>query len=96
MYLVILTALGVLAFSSINVADQNAYNSSSKSDQEARMEKYNEYTTPYENHKVLDTLVGDWDYKLKWWKSPDTEAGESDGTSKIKWIMGGRFIKNKA
>ncbi len=59
------------------------------------MNKWMEYATPNENHKVLDALVGEWDYALKWWKAPGIKPEQSTGTSKIKWIMDGRFIKHK-
>ncbi|NIT13374.1 MAG: DUF1579 domain-containing protein [Candidatus Dadabacteria bacterium] len=62
---------------------------------EEMMKKWMEYATPNENHKVLDALVGEWDYALKWWQAPGTEPEQSTGTSKIKWIMDGRFIKHK-
>jgi len=65
-------------------------------DLETMMEKYKEFATPNENHKVLDTLVGNWDHTVKWWMSPDSEPALSNGTSEIKWIMGGRFIKHTA
>ena len=64
-------------------------------DHDAMMEKWKEYSTPNENHKVLDTLVGDWVYTIKWWMSPDAKPEESKGTSEIEWIMGGRFIEQE-
>jgi hypothetical protein len=65
----------------------------SEHDHDAMMEKYKEFSTPNENHKVLDTLIGNWDYTIKWWMSPDAKPEESAGTSNIKSIMGGRFIE---
>ena len=60
---------------------------------EAMMAKMKEYSTPNENHKVLDQLVGSWTYSLKWWMSPDAKAEESTGSSEVKWILNGRFIE---
>lgn len=57
------------------------------------MEKWKEFATPNENHKVLDTLVGSWDHTVKWWMSPGGNPEESKGTSEIKWIMGGRYLQ---
>jgi len=100
LFLVILTVFGSL---SIVVASQAGDESKEKQesvkqkasehDHDAMMEKWKEFSTPNENHKVLDTLVGDWDYTIKWWMSPDAKPEESKGTSGIEWIMGGRFIE---
>jgi hypothetical protein len=57
------------------------------------MEKWKEYATPNENHKVLDAFVGNWDYTVKWWSSPNSQPEISRGTSEVKWIMGGRFLE---
>jgi hypothetical protein len=58
------------------------------------MEKWKEFSTPNENHQVLGTLVGNWNYTIKWWMSPDAKPEESKGASEIEWIMGGRFIEH--
>lgn len=63
---------------------------------EETMKKWMEYATPNENHKVLDGLVGKWDYKLKWWQAPGAKPEKSTGRSKIKWTMDGRFLRHKA
>ncbi len=63
-------------------------------DHDAMMEKWKEFATPNENHKVLDILVGNWEQTVKWWMSPDAKPESSTGTSEIKWIMGGRFIES--
>ena len=59
----------------------------------AMMEKMKEYSTPNENHKVLQALAGNWDYKLSMWMSPDAKPEESSGTSSNEWIMDGRFLQ---
>lgn len=63
---------------------------------DAMMEKWKEFATPGENHKLLDPLVGNWDYIVKWWMTPDAKPEESRGTSEVKWIMGGRFLEQTA
>ena len=92
--LVVLTVFGSL---SIVIAAQAGAESkekqASRHDHDAMMEKYKEFSTPNENHKVLETLVGGWDYSIKWWMSPDAKPEASAGTSEIKSIMGGRFIE---
>ena len=46
-----------------------------------------------ENHKLLSSLDGNWDYKIKFWMNPDPNAKpqESTGTATRKSIMGGRY-----
>ena len=64
--------------------------------QEAMMAKWKEFATPGDNHKVLDALVGNWNHIVKWWMSADGEPEESTGNSKLRWIMGGRFLQQTA
>jgi len=59
------------------------------------MAKWQEYATPGEGHKVMDQLVGNWDYSLKYWTSPDAPPEESTGTNDVKWILGNRFLEMK-
>lgn len=60
---------------------------------EATMAKMKEYSTPNENHALLQSLAGIWEYTMKWWMSPDAPPEVSSGTNKIVSILGGRFIK---
>jgi Protein of unknown function (DUF1579) len=47
-----------------------------------------------ENHKLLSSLDGNWDYTIKLWMNPDPNAKpqESKGTATRKSIMGGRYV----
>jgi len=47
-----------------------------------------------ENHKLLSSLDGNWDYSIKFWMNPDPNAKpqESKGTATRKSIMGGRYV----
>src|SRR5438105_4789045 len=47
-----------------------------------------------ENHKLLSSLDGDWDYTIKFWMNPNPSAPpqESKGTAIRKSIMGGRYV----
>ena len=48
---------------------------------------------PSEHHKHLDYFVGKWSTKSKTWMGgPGSTPMESDGTSEIKWVLGGRYI----
>ncbi|MGB2692744.1 MAG: DUF1579 domain-containing protein [Thermodesulfobacteriota bacterium] len=74
---------------------------SSKADQKEDMEKmkaeymakWQEYSKPGVGHKVMDKLVGNWDYSLKYWSAPHTPPEESTGTNDVKWILGDRFLE---
>jgi len=47
-----------------------------------------------ENHKLLASLDGNWDYTIKFWMNPDPNAKpqESKGTASRKSVMGGRYV----
>lgn len=47
-----------------------------------------------ENHKLLSSLNGDWEYTLRLWMNPDPNAKpqESKGTATRKSIMDGRYF----
>lgn len=74
---------------------------SSQADQQADMEKmkaeymakWEAYATPGEGHKVMEQLVGNWVYDLKYWSAPNTPPEESKGTNDVKWILGNRFLE---
>ena len=57
------------------------------------MKKWMEYATPGEHHKKLDYFVGEWDYTIKWWMSPDSKPESATGTTKNIWLLDGRFLK---
>jgi hypothetical protein len=60
---------------------------------EEMMAKMKEFTTPGENHKVLDYFKGDWDYSMKFWMDPNSAPEETTGTAEYKWILDGRFVQ---
>jgi hypothetical protein len=101
-FLVIFAVFGSIAMVATGKAGEGAKEksesvkqNSSGHDHDAMMEKWKEYSTPNENHKVLGALVGDWDYTIKWWMSPEAKPEVSKGTSEVEWIMGGRFIQHE-
>lgn len=53
------------------------------------------YSTPGEGHKALAPLAGNWKYTAKFWMKPTEKPEESKGTSKTKWVMGGRFLQQE-
>jgi len=62
-------------------------------EQEAMMAKWKEYSTPGDDHAVLNALVGNWSYTMKHWMKAGAPAEESTGNSESAWIMGGRYVE---
>jgi hypothetical protein len=60
---------------------------------EEDMTRMKEYTTPNENHQLLEHLAGNWTTAAKFWMDPKAEPETSNGTSSAKMIMGGRFLE---
>jgi len=58
------------------------------------MNQMTELSKLNENHKLLTSLDGTWNYTIKFWMNPDPNAKpqESKGTAVRKSIMGGRYI----
>jgi hypothetical protein len=61
---------------------------------EAQMQQMMELSKLNENHKILSSLDGNWDYTLKFWMNPDPKAPpqESAGTATRKTVMDGRYV----
>jgi len=89
---VFIFALVFATFSAVGKAEEKA----SDQKHDATTAKWKEYAAPSDNHKLLDSFVGRWNYTVKWWMSPDAKPEESKGTSKATSIMGGRFLKQSA
>ncbi len=62
-------------------------------EEQEMMKKFQEFSTPGENHHVLDPLIGKWDFSIKSWMSADAPPEESTGTSEIAWDLDGHFVK---
>jgi hypothetical protein len=88
----LIVTLGLLAFV-VCAAAASAEEPMMPGMDEAMMTKMKEYSTPGENHEVLNYFIGDWDYTMKWWMAPQTPPQESSGTGEIESIMDGRFIE---
>ena len=89
---VLIFAFVFITFAAVGKAEEKA----SDQNHDAVMAKWKEYATPNENHKILDSFVGNWNYTVKWWMSPGAKPEVSKGTSDVKWIIGGRFLKQSA
>ncbi len=66
----------------------------SAADMQKMMQQMAEMSKLNENHKLLSSLDGDWDYTIKFWMNPDPKAPpqESTGTAVRKTIMDGRYV----
>ena len=69
-----------------------AQDAGGKPDEKQMMADMMAMAQPGENHKILQEKAGTWNYKVKWWMSPDAPPMESTGTTKIKTVMDGRYI----
>jgi len=60
--------------------------------QQEMMAAYLELAKPGEEHKLLESLVGNWNLEGKMWMQPGTEPMTFKGESVNKMILGGRFL----
>lgn len=56
------------------------------------MEQCAKAATPGPQHKQLAALAGAWDVTSKFWMDPNAPASESKGISKVKTVLGGRWV----
>jgi hypothetical protein len=64
-------------------------------DMEEMMEKYRKLGTPGEPHRVLASMTGSWNARVKSWSEPDKPPMESSGTCEQKMVLGGRFLQQE-
>ncbi len=62
-------------------------------DTAAMMAAFEKAATPGENHKFLQAFVGTWSVTMKAFMEPGKPPVESTGTSEVKLILGGRYMK---
>lgn len=73
--------------------DKKAKPEAAAPDADAMMKKWMEVATPGPQHKALESSVGEWEVASKWWMAPDAPPTESKGVSKVRSILGGRFMQ---
>ncbi len=56
------------------------------------MARWAEMSTPTENHKALNGMIGTWSAATKWWAAPGTEPMVSTGSCTNSWVLGGRWV----
>src|SRR5262249_54980358 len=64
-------------------------------EQAAKMAEMQKLTSPGENHKRLDKMVGNWTHTIKRWMKPGDQPTSTTGTDEIGWMLDGRFLKQK-
>jgi hypothetical protein len=64
-------------------------------EQQAMMDAMQKAATPGANHKVLQSLVGDWTFAMKMWEDPAGPAHESSGTTSTRSLMDGRYVQSE-
>lgn len=56
------------------------------------MKKYIAAANPGPNHKLLESMVGEWTTKSKMWMDPSAPPSETSGKSVCKLLLDGRFL----
>jgi hypothetical protein len=67
----------------------------SDADKQEMMRKVEEAGKPGPGHKALEHYVGNWKCDVKCWMDPKGQPEQSQGTSKMSWIMGGRYLQEE-
>lgn len=89
--LVLVPAGAALAWSS-SAQDKKAADAAAPKDDPSMM-KMMEFARVGPHHKVLDARVGTWSVEVKMFM-PDGKVETTHGTSKVSWIMDGRFVQD--
>jgi hypothetical protein len=64
----------------------------SAADMQKMMQQMMELSKTNENHKLLSSMDGNWDYIVKFSPGPGAPMQESKGTATRKSVMGGRYV----
>lgn len=75
--------LAAVSFSNIKAQDQEA------------MQRWMEYSTPSDIHKMMAKSAGEWKFTSKMWMDPKADPMSSDGTASFEMIYGGRYLQSK-
>lgn len=60
-------------------------------EQKAMMEQMEKMKAVGENHKLLEYMIGDWNYTMQCWMDPSAPPMSCNGTTSSRAIMGGRY-----
>jgi hypothetical protein len=87
----ILQGLGV----AVKPVTENKKEQEGKMDMQAMTEVYTKLATPGAPHKLLASMEGSWNAKIKSWMEPNKPPMESKGTCEQKMLLGGRFLQQE-
>jgi hypothetical protein len=95
--------LAALIFSEGASAEEKAAGADTKKaaggsapDMEEMMKKMQAFATPGAGHKLLEPLAGEWNVESRTWMAgPEVAPTASKGTTKVQWILGGRYLKEE-
>lgn len=62
-------------------------------EQQAQMDAWMKAMTPGAEHKMLESMAGTWNTRVKSWMAPGGSPMESTGTAENKVILGGRYVQ---
>lgn len=65
-------------------------------EQKAMMEAWQKYATPGEGQKMLAGMVGKFTTKVTMWMQPGAPPMNSTGSSDNQWVLGNRYVQEKA
>ena len=86
----------LIVCASVLAADEPKKPRQPSAEEQAAMEAMMKAATPGEMHKKLTPMVGVFDLKITMWNMPGQPPTNSTGTSENTWVLGGRFIEQKA
>ena len=67
----------------------------SETDKQEMMRRAQQAGSPGPGHKALEHYVGNWKCEVKCWMEPNGQPQQSQGTARVTWIMGGRFLQEE-
>lgn len=81
--------------SSLALAQEPQAQPPMSAEQQAMMAAWQKAMTPGPQHKLLQTVVGEWSYTSKMWMDPAAPPQEYSGSSTYTSLMGGRFVQQE-
>ncbi len=85
-----MTVLMLLGLASALPAQDKAEDAKKK--QAEMMAIYMKAATPGPRHKLLEPMIGQWNFTGRFWMDPSSPPTDTKGVTERKWILGGRFI----
>ncbi len=58
-----------------------------------QMAAWAQLAAPGVHHQSLGPFAGSWHVTVTFWMSPGSEPTVNEGTSEVRWVLGGRFLQ---